>query len=76
MTIRYALPHAGPAQLEVFGAAGERVRTLVQGTLTAGPHFAIWDGRGESGARLPSGTYFVRLRMDGQSNSVKVMLVR
>jgi hypothetical protein len=74
--VRFAIPVAGSAQLEVFNTAGQRVRRLVDGALTAGPHFVMWDGRSDSGQKLPPGTYFARLRMGARSDSHKVTLVQ
>jgi flagellar hook assembly protein FlgD len=52
------------------------VRTLASGALNAGPHFVIWDGRGDAGQKLPPGTYFARLRMGVRSDSHKVTLIQ
>jgi hypothetical protein len=39
----------------VFDASGRAVRKL-----TAGPAGAVWDGRSDSGVRLPAGAYILR----------------
>jgi hypothetical protein len=54
-------PSAGPVRLDVFDAAGRRVRRLQNGALPAGTRSLIWDGRGEDGETLPSGVYYYRL---------------
>jgi hypothetical protein len=76
MVVRFALPEAGDARLEIFSASGQRVRTLANGAFNAGPHFVIWDGRGDEGQKLPPGTYFARLRMGVRSDSRKVTLIQ
>ena len=63
--VRFALPAAGPARLEVFDCAGRRVRALVRASLPAGPHPAVWDGRDGSGRPVAGGIYFVRLESGG-----------
>jgi hypothetical protein len=59
--IRFLLPHAGPAGLSVFDAAGRRVAVLARGNLGAGEHLLRWDARREDGSRAAPGIYFLRL---------------
>ena len=60
-TIRYELPEAVPVQLTVYNLLGQRVRTLVDEPLAAGTRQVLWDGKDDSGLRLPSGPYVYRL---------------
>jgi hypothetical protein len=70
-TLRFALPRAAHARLSVFDVLGREVARLVDGEVGAGPHEALLDG-----ARLPSGTYLVRLEADGQVRTQPITLVR
>jgi hypothetical protein len=63
--LRFALPRAGRARLQLVDVWGRRVRTLVDGALGAGPHEAVWDGRSEDGRTAPAGLYWARLEADG-----------
>jgi YD repeat-containing protein len=58
--LRFDLPHASPALLEIYGVSGRRVRTLVNGVLPAGRYTATWDGTDDLGRRVASGFYFAR----------------
>jgi flagellar hook assembly protein FlgD len=58
---QFSLSRSGTARLELFGADGARVRTLVSGALGPGVHQAVWDGRDDGGRRLAPGLYFARL---------------
>lgn len=60
--IRFALPGATRARLEMFNAAGRPVRLLVDAVLEAGEHAAWWDGRNDRGEAVGSGVYFYRLQ--------------
>jgi hypothetical protein len=60
-TLVFSLDRDGPARVAVFDAAGRMVRRLLSGSSAAGLHTLQWDGRDESGARVPSGIYFYRL---------------
>lgn len=59
--IAFTLPNAGPARLAVYDVAGRLVRTLADGGFAAGSQAVSWNGRAESGERLASGVYLVRL---------------
>ncbi len=64
--IRFALPTTQDVELSVFDVRGQRVRTLVHGTMPAGHHEVTWQGRDEGGRQVASGTYFYRLATDGE----------
>ena len=59
-TLRFWLPRAGRASLEILDISGRRLwRT--EADLAAGIHDQRWDGRSSRGARVSAGLYFVRL---------------
>jgi hypothetical protein len=59
-SLRFVLPQAGRATLEIVDASGRRVwRT--QEDLPAGTHARHWDGTTAAGSRAQAGLYFVRL---------------
>jgi flagellar hook assembly protein FlgD len=62
----FSLSRAGFVKLELFGASGARVRTLLNAELGAGAHESNWDGRDDQGRRLAPGLYFARLTAEGQ----------
>ncbi len=66
VALRFLLARPGPARLAIYSVSGARVRTLVEGTLPAGPTETAWDGRDGAGRLLPAGTYFARLEADGR----------
>ncbi len=75
-TIEYALPSAGKASLAVYSITGQKVRELVSGTLPAGKHSAVWDGRDDRGTAVSSGVYISHLRMGDKVASGRMMLVK
>jgi hypothetical protein len=76
-TIQYRLPSPAAVRITVYDAAGKRVRELTDARLPAGPHAVLWDGRTDSGRRLGSGTYFIKLTVDGVSLATrKAVLIR
>ncbi len=60
--IAFETPRTGPVTLLVYDVTGRRVRSMPLGALGPGAHRVRWTGRDESGADLPSGVYFLRLR--------------
>ncbi len=76
-TIRYEFAKHGPLSLQIFDVAGRRVRCLLTGwSHEPGSHEVRWDGRDESGAALPSGTYLLRLEAGGEVRTSRVALIR
>lgn len=56
---------SGHAEIQIFGVAGEKIRTL-NASVTGGAHYYIqWDGKNESGQQVASGTYIARLTVNG-----------
>lgn len=74
--LRLALNRPAAIRMEVFDLAGQRVRTLSPGWLTAGHHTVPWDGRADDGHAVASGPYFVHLTVDGAVQVRKIMLLR
>jgi hypothetical protein len=75
-TLRFDLPAAGDASLELYNVTGQRVRTLASGARAAGSYTLDWDGRGEDGRVLPGGVYFARFRTGSFTRTIRVSLVR
>jgi len=65
-TVEYRLPAAADVRLTVFDLAGRRIRSLVSERMPAGPHAMFWDGLSESGRKVGSGTYLIKLSLDGK----------
>jgi hypothetical protein len=62
-TVRFTLPEAMPATIDVVSVSGARVRTLADNQqYPAGVNTVRWDGRNDAGASVASGVYFVRAR--------------
>lgn len=69
-------PDSGHLEVAVYNLYGQMVRQLVSGHVQAGTHRFKWDGRSEYGQDVASGVYIIRMRMQGQQQSQKVMLLR
>ncbi len=75
-SVRFMLPVAGHVELSVFDLQGRKIRTLVRGDLPAGAQTTVWDGHDESGRRVSSGPYYVRLTRGNDVLSRSIVLLR
>ena len=76
-TIRFAVPErSGAVSLDVYDAAGHRVRRLVQGRMAPGTHALTWDGRDDAGRQVASGIYTYRLETAEQSLTRRMLLLK
>ncbi|MDD5720196.1 MAG: C25 family cysteine peptidase [Candidatus Krumholzibacteria bacterium] len=60
-TLGLVLPAGGAVRLTLYDVRGRLVRVLVDGTLPAGSHHVVWDGRDQSGQPVGAGVYLARL---------------
>ncbi len=72
-TIKFAVNQTDIVQLNVYNIRGEKVRTLVQGTLPVNEYTFVFDGKGDNGQSLSSGQYFARLRIGKEVVQVRKM---
>jgi hypothetical protein len=74
--IPFELAQPGGVRLTVWNLLGQRVRTLVDGTLPAGRHAYVWEGRDEGGRPVASGVYFYRLETPEGAFGRRMVLLR
>lgn len=74
--LAYEIDQAGPVKISVYNVRGRLVRTLVNETMPGGPHEVVWTGLDNSGKRVTSGVYYVRLEANGREMSRRMTLVR
>ena len=76
-TIQFELPSTSFVTLEVFDLLGIRIRTLVgDQRMYPGSHSEVWNGLGDNGLPVPSGTYLYRLRAGDCTSSRKMTLLK
>jgi len=73
--LRFELPSATPADLQVYDVAGRLVRQLQAGN-RPGNHLALWDGRDGVGRQVPNGLYLVQLRAGARMATTRVLFLR
>ncbi len=74
--LTYSLSAPADVELAVYDAAGRRVALIERSSRGAGEHRRAWDGKDETGQRLSSGVYFLRLKAGAAEAVRKVVILR
>jgi hypothetical protein len=75
-TVEFTVAREGRASLRVYDIAGRFVTTLKEGELPPGDYETSWDGTSDSGERVASGVYMLRLEVaGGRPASTKAVLL-
>lgn len=74
--IRFRTSIDAPVSLRIYDLAGQRIRDLWSGQVTAGEHVVTWDGRDNAGRNVASGTYIYRLQSNVGAVQKKLLLLR
>ena len=75
-TIPFQLAAPAGVELTLYNAAGQKIRTLFAGHLSAGRYRSQWDGRDATGRMVASGTYFYRLRAGAYLATKQLILLK
>ncbi len=75
-TISFSTRQAGPVRLSIYNLKGQLVRDLVDGSLPAGQHRMVWNGRDQSERSVSSGIYLYRMVAPGYERTLKMMLMK
>jgi len=76
MSIEFSMPTEGNVQLRIFDVAGRVVRRLVDEHLAAGEYTIPWNGRHDDGTPAGTGNYYYQLRVDGEEQARRALLMR
>jgi hypothetical protein len=74
--LRFALPQAGRARVDVLDVEGRVVRVLADCELARGTHTLDWDGRDEAGRSVAGGIYVCRLVTPAGTVNRKAVVLR
>jgi len=62
-------------RLKVHDVSGRAVRSLIDERVPAGTYEVRWDGRDDTGARVPTGVYFCRLSLEEQAVTRRITVI-
>ena len=66
----------GNFKIDVIDINGRIVSRILSENLKQGRHTFVWHGESGSGIEVPSGTYLLRARGNGESYSRKIVLIK
>lgn len=69
--LRFELASEMEIDMAVFDIAGRKTSEISSGNYSAGEHRVVWHAAG-----TPSGVYFVRLKAGGETETVKIVLMK
>ncbi len=75
-TIPFAVPKATWINISVYNASGQRIRTLANGFYQRGSYRVVWNSCDDSGMKVPTGTYYYRMKTDEFDESRKLVLIK
>jgi hypothetical protein len=73
VAISFVLPEKSRVDLKIYNVAGRLVKQLIGDVLPAGIHRIEWSGGDEKGRRVPSGVYFVTLKVGDHISRKKIL---
>ena len=76
VTLRFVLPEAGSATLDIFALDGRKVRQIARGNFPAGSQDFLWDGRDSAGQTTASGVYLARLNTPAGSSLQRLIMLK
>ena len=77
VTVSFQLEQPSRVAVSVYDMLGRRIRTLAdESSQSAGQFRQTWDGRDDDGRQAASGSYLLRMEINGVEESRKLTLIR
>lgn len=74
--IFYSVAGTEYVTIEIYNAKGQKMITLVDESVDAGNHSAVWNGKDSNGRSVSSGVYFYRMDCKSFSGTKKMILMK
>ena len=74
--IQFDVAEKSDVSISIFNIVGQKVATLVDGSMEPGVYNIKWNGLNDKGSALPSGMYFYEMRSTGYHSVMKLVLVK
>ena len=73
---KISVPEKSSIEVTVFDISGRRIKTLYNGEAEQGSYFISWDGRDESGKKVPSGVYIYNMKTAQFQQSKRMFMLK
>lgn len=74
-SINYRLSKPGKVSIKIYNVLGQHIRTLVQKEQERGNYSVVWDGKDDKGKKVTSGIYFCEIRIKGNRELKKIIII-
>lgn len=75
-TIRFGLPEANHAKLEIYNVMGQKIQTLLSKYMDAGNYSIQWDSKNYQGVSVSSGIYIYKILAGGFFKIKKMLFMK
>ena len=75
-TVQVEVDEPGAQELRVCDVQGRVVRHLGSGAIGPGSHRIVWDGRTDSGFRVPPGLYLITVQVGDRRAQARLLMLR
>lgn len=73
-TVQFEVEKSEHISLDIFSIRGSKVKTLISEILPSGKHEVAWNGTNQSGNKLDSGLYLIKLTSKNKTQTNKILL--
>jgi hypothetical protein len=74
--IEYTIPRRTRVEICIYNMLGQKIRTVIDGTKSAGKHSVHWDACDTGGKTVTSGVYLYRIKTDMFVETKKMVLAK
>ena len=74
--IDYSVKEETPLEITIYNMKGQKVKTLVDKSVSAGDHKVVWHGDSDSESSVSSGVYFVKMITGNHIETRKIVLMK
>lgn len=75
-TISYSLKSSADVRFELYNARGQKVFDRLMGSLAAGNHKLVFEGKDSAGRVLSSGIYYLIMKAGSEQSSRKLVMTK
>ena len=75
-TVSFSLKTEAEVELVIYNIRGQKIRTLADETFRPDTYNITWNGDNDNGKKVSSGVYFVKLKIDSEVLTNKVIMLK